>query len=44
MRFAISPEAVADVSKAFAALSGTSFWVVLVAKPKSRRKSALATE
>jgi hypothetical protein len=44
VRFAISPQDVAAVSRALGTLAGTSFWVVLVAKPKSRRKSALATD
>jgi hypothetical protein len=44
VRFAINPADVAAVSRALSALGGTSFWVVLVAKPTRKRRSALATE
>jgi hypothetical protein len=44
MRFAVSPNDVAAISRAFATLGGTTFWVVLVAKPERKRRSALATD
>jgi len=44
VRFAISPQDVAAVSRALSTLGGTTFWVVLVAKPTRKRRSALATD
>lgn len=44
MRFAIPPATVSEVARVLAVLGQRTFYVCIVAKPETRRKSALATE